>query len=149
MKAVIQRCRRAAVRIAGEVVAETGAGLMVLVCVMEGDTEKDSDRLASKIAAMRIFSDEAGKMNLSVIQTGGDVLVVSQFTLAGDIRKGHRPSFISAASPAEGERLYLDFCRRMEEKIGKKVAHGVFGADMEVELINDGPVTIIADTSQL
>ncbi len=149
MKAVIQRCSHSSVSIDGKKVAEAGAGLMVLVCVMHGDTEKDSEKLASKISAMRIFSDEGGKMNLSVIQTGGDVLVVSQFTLAADIRKGHRPSFIAAAAPAEGERLYLDFCHRMEEKIGKRVEHGVFGADMQVELTNDGPVTIIADTSQL
>ena len=141
MRALVQRVSEAAVRVDGEVLGEIGPGLLILVCAMQGDTEAEAEALAAKIAKLRIFKDEAGKMNLALKDTGGAVLVVSQFTLAADTSRGNRPGFSSAAPPDVGERLYLHFARAMAEQ-GVPVATGRFGADMQVSLVNDGPVTI-------
>ncbi|NVK13851.1 MAG: D-tyrosyl-tRNA(Tyr) deacylase [Rhodobacteraceae bacterium] len=147
MRALIQRVSEASVTVDGEVIGETGPGLLVLVCAMAGDSEAQADHLAAKISKMRIFKDEAGKMNRSVLDTGGSVLVVSQFTLAADTRSGNRPGFSTAAAPADGERLYEYFAARLAA-LGLKTAKGRFGADMKVRLLNDGPVTIWMDTEQ-
>ncbi|SMX32470.1 D-aminoacyl-tRNA deacylase [Actibacterium lipolyticum] len=144
MRALIQRVTEASVRVDGAVIGETGPGLLILVCAMQGDTEKQADQLAAKITKLRIFNDDAGKMNLSLRDTGGSALVVSQFTLAGDASRGNRPGFSSAATPAEGEKLYDYFVQRMQaEGIGTQT--GKFGADMKVSLTNDGPVTLWLD----
>lgn len=145
MRAVIQRVSRARVSVAGEVAGEIGHGLMILVCAMQGDTEAEADRLAAKIAKLRIFKDAEGKMNLSVKDAGGACLVISQFTLAADLR-GNRPGFSTAASPADGQRLYEYFTARLAAE-GLPTANGRFGADMDVELLNQGPVTITMDTA--
>ena len=129
----------------GAVVGEVGAGLMILICAMQGDTEADADKLAAKICKLRIFKDDAGKMNLSVKDSGGGALIVSQFTLAADLR-GNRPGFSYAAAPDEGKRLYEYFSSRIAAE-GVAVANGIFGADMDVSLNNDGPVTIWMDTA--
>ena len=141
MRAILQRVSRASVSVAGEVVGQIGPGLMILVCAMQGDDEGRADQLAAKIAKMRIFKDAAGKMNLSLRDTGGAALIVSQFTLAADLR-GNRPGFSTAAPPEEGKRLYDYFTARMRDVEGIPVANGIFGADMDVALNNDGPVTI-------
>ena len=146
MRAVLQRVTEAQVRVGGALVGETGKGFLILVCAMGGDTEAQAEKLAAKIAKLRIFNDDQGKMNLSVRDTGGSALVVSQFTLAADLR-GNRPGFSTAAAPAEGERLYLHFSQALEKE-GVPVANGRFGADMAVSLVNDGPVTIWMDTDQ-
>ena len=145
MRALLQRVSQAAVEVDGKTIGETGPGLLVLVCAMQGDTEAQADALAAKIAKLRIFQDEAGKMNRALLDTGGGALVVSQFTLAADTKRGNRPGFSSAAPPAEGERLYLHFARALEGQ-GITVATGQFGADMQVSLTNDGPVTIWVET---
>lgn len=147
MRAVLQRVSRAAVSVDGVQAGQIGAGLLILVCAMQGDTEAEADRLAAKIAKLRIFKDDAGKMNLSVRDAGGAALVVSQFTLAADLR-GNRPGFSYAAAPDEGRRLYEYFTARLAGE-GIPVANGVFGADMDVDLVNQGPVTIWMDTDQL
>lgn len=141
MRALIQRVSEAAVRVDGEIVGEIGPGLLVLVCAMEGDTEANADTLAAKISKLRIFKDDADKMNRSVVDTGGAALVVSQFTLAADTSRGNRPGFSTAARPDEGERLYEYFADQLRGH-GIEVAQGLFGADMKVALVNDGPVTI-------
>jgi D-tyrosyl-tRNA(Tyr) deacylase len=141
MRALIQRVTDAQVAVAGEVIGRTGPGLMILVCAMQGDTEQAAERLAAKIAKLRIFTDAAGKMNRSLLDTGGGALVVSQFTLAADTSRGNRPGFSTAAPPEEGERLYLHFARTLAA-LGPQVETGRFGADMAVSLTNDGPVTI-------
>lgn len=146
MKALIQRVTSSSVTIDGDVVGEIGHGLMILLGVVEGDTEADAEWLSGKCVRMRIFADENGVMNRSVIDTDGEVLVVSQFTLAANIKKGNRPSYIEAAGHETAIPLYESFCSHIETLIGKKVARGRFGADMKVKLINDGPVTIIADS---
>lgn len=146
MRLVIQRVTRASVSIAGSVHSSIDAGMMVLVGVEAGDTPADVEWLAGKVAALRIFNDEAGVMNRSIIDAGGDLLAVSQFTLTASTRKGNRPSYIRAARPEEAVPLYELFCSMMEEHLGKEVKRGVFGADMQVGLINDGPVTIIIDS---
>ncbi len=146
MRAVLQRVTRAEVRVGDELVGETGKGLLILVCAMAGDSEAQAEKLAAKIAKLRIFKDDQGKMNLSIRDIGGGALVVSQFTLAADLR-GNRPGFSTAAPPAEGERLYLHFSRCLDRE-GVPVANGRFGADMAVSLVNDGPVTIWIDTDQ-
>ena len=146
MRLVIQRVTRASVSIAGSVHSSIDAGMMVLVGVETGDTPVDVEWLAGKVAALRIFNDEAGVMNRSIIDVGGDLLAVSQFTLTASTRKGNRPSYIRAARPEEAVPLYELFCSMMEERLGKEVKRGVFGADMQVGLINDGPVTIIIDS---
>ncbi len=143
MRAVLQRVSRASVTVEGQVTGEIGPGLMILICAMEGDTDAQADQLAAKIAKMRIFKDEAGKMNLSIRDIGGAALVVSQFTLAADLR-GNRPGFSTAAKPEEGKRLYDYFSARLRAE-GVPVANGIFGADMDVSLNNDGPVTIWMD----
>ena len=147
MRALLQRVSRASVSVDGAVVGEIGAGLLILVCAMQGDDEVQADKLAAKIAKLRIFKDAAGKMNLSVKDTGGAALVVSQFTLAADLR-GNRPGFSYAAAPDEGRRLYEYFSARVAAE-GILLANGVFGADMDVALNNDGPVTIWMDTDDL
>ena len=144
MRALIQRVTEAQVAVAGEVIGRCGPGLLVLVCAMQGDTEEAAERMAAKIAKLRIFKDDAGKMNRSLLDTGGGALVVSQFTLAADTRSGNRPGFSTAAPPAEGERLYLHFARALAA-LGPQVETGRFGADMAVSLTNDGPVTIWLD----
>jgi D-aminoacyl-tRNA deacylase len=144
MKAVIQRVRSAAVEVEGEEVSRIGPGLLVLLGVGRGDGEGEADYLAEKIAGLRIFPDREGKMNLSLGDTGGEILAVSQFTLYGDCRRGRRPGFSAAAPPEEGKRLYEYFCRRLQAA-GFPPGKGVFGAEMLVRLENDGPVTIILE----
>lgn len=146
MRALVQRVSQAAVRVDGEVIGEIGDGLLILVCAMEGDTEDAPAKLAAKIAKLRIFRDDQDRMNRSLLDTGGAALVVSQFTLAADTRRGNRPGFSSAAAPEDGARLYEAFGDAMRAQ-GVKVAKGRFGADMKVSLINDGPVTIWMDTA--
>ena len=147
MRAVLQRVTEARVHVDGQLIGETGKGFLILVCAMGGDTENQAEKLASKIAKLRIFKDDQGKMNLSVKDIGGSALVVSQFTLAADLR-GNRPGFSTAAPPAEGERLYRHFSQALAAE-GVPVANGQFGADMAVSLVNDGPVTIWMDTAAL
>ena len=146
MKIVIQLVARASVTIGGEKVSEIGKGLMILVGVVEGDTSEDMEWLALKTANMRIFNDENGVMNRSVIDTDGEILAVSQFTLAASTKKGNRPSYIHAAGHELAIPLYDAFCNKLAELTGKTTKKGVFGADMQVELVNDGPVTIIVDS---
>lgn len=141
MRALIQRVTEASVTVEGEVIGEIGAGLLILVCAMQGDTEAQADKLAAKGAKLRIFKDEADKMNRSLLDVGGAALVVSQFTLAADTRSGNRPGFSTAAPPDEGKRLYEYFADRMAAQ-GVPVQTGRFGADMKVALVNDGPITI-------
>ncbi len=144
MRALIQRVSEAAVRVDGEVLGAVGAGLVVLVCAVAGDDDTRPAALAAKVARLRVFRDVAGKMNLSLKETGGAALVVSQFTLAADTSRGNRPGFSGAADPATGERLYLAFAEALRAE-GVPVATGRFGADMKVSLVNDGPVTIMLD----
>lgn len=141
MRALIQRVAHASVTVEGEKIGQTGPGLLILICAMAGDGEAQADQLAAKIARLRIFKDEAGKMNRSVLDIGGGALVVSQFTLAADTSRGNRPGFSTAAPPAEGERLYQYFAAQLAAQ-GVPVETGQFGADMKVALLNDGPVTI-------
>jgi D-aminoacyl-tRNA deacylase len=148
MRAVVQRVSRAEVRVEGRVTGAIGKGLAVLLGVAREDGESDADLLADKVANLRIFEDEAGKMNLAVSELSRAVLVVSQFTLLGDARKGNRPSFVDAAAPDTANALYERFCARLREK-GLAVAKGVFRAHMDVELVNDGPVTILLDSRRL
>ncbi|MAC80559.1 MAG: D-tyrosyl-tRNA(Tyr) deacylase [Rhodobacteraceae bacterium] len=145
MRALLQRVTEARVTVNGAVIGETGPGLMILVCAMAGDTEAQADKLAAKIAKLRIFPDEDGRMNLSILDIRGSALIVSQFTLAADTSRGNRPGFSSAAPPQDGERLYDYFCRQVSLQ-GISVATGRFGADMDVSLINKGPVTIWMDS---
>lgn len=145
MRVVIQRVASSRVRVAGRIVGEIGRGLLVLVGVTHGDTADGARYLAGKTASVRIFEDEQGRMNRSVSDVGGGVLVVSQFTLYADCRKGRRPSFDAAAPAAEAEALYEEFVRAVRSA-GLQVATGVFQAHMEVELVNDGPVTLLLDT---
>lgn len=148
MRAVIQRVSRAQVRVGEEIAGNIGRGLLIFLGVARSDSELDASWMASKIAALRIFEDTEGKLNRSVLDTGESVLVVSQFTLLGDGRKGNRPSFQDAASPEEGERLYSAVCRLLEEA-GLSVARGRFRATMDVELVNHGPVTILLDSKKM
>ena len=147
MRAVIQRVTRASVTVDGRVAGEIGAGLLVLLGVSRTDNPESASYLAEKIANLRIFSDEAGKMNLSVLDAGGSALVVSQFTLYGDTRGGRRPSYVQAAPPEEANRLYQEFVRSMRA-LGVTVETGVFQARMQVEMVNDGPVTILLDSEK-
>lgn len=146
MRIVIQRVLRASVSIDGATHSTIGPGLLVLVGVETGDTEADARWLADKTAALRIFPDDNGVMNRSVTDAGGELMAVSQFTLTASTRKGNRPSYIRAAAPDTSLPLYGDYCRILSERTGYPVATGVFGADMKVELVNDGPVTIIIDS---
>lgn len=145
MRAVVQRVSRGAVRVDGEVVGAVGRGLLVLLGIAREDAEAEAAWMADKLAALRIFEDAAGKMNLSVAEIGGGLLLVSQFTLLGEARKGNRPSFTGAASPEAALDLYQRVCALLRAK-GLPVSQGVFRAAMEVELVNDGPVTLILDT---
>lgn len=146
MRAVVQRVSRAAVAVEGVSVADIGPGLLVLLGVATDDSEEDVQWLATKIVRMRIFADQAQAMNRSVVETGGDALVVSQFTLQASTKKGNRPSFIAAARPEEAVPLYESFVERLSLEIGRPVSTGRFGADMQVSLVNDGPVTIVIDS---
>ena len=145
MRALVQRVTEASVEVDGAVVGQTGPGLLVLVCAMAGDDEDGADRLALRVAKLRIFRDDGGRMNRSLLDMGGGALVVSQFTLAADTRTGNRPGFSSAAAPDDGRRLYERFAASLAAQ-GVTVETGRFGADMTVRLVNDGPVTIWLDT---
>ena len=145
MRIVLQRVKEASVTVAGEKISEVGPGLLLLVGVANGDGEPEADWLAEKIAGLRIMPDEAGKMNLSIRDTGGAVLAVSQFTLLADTRKGKRPSFIKAAPPEEATRLFDYFCEQVSTAGVATVEKGRFGAMMDVQLVNDGPVTIVLE----
>ncbi|MEM7425196.1 MAG: D-aminoacyl-tRNA deacylase [Pseudomonadota bacterium] len=141
MRALIQRVAKASVDVDGETIGKSGRGLMILVCAMQDDEEAQADALARKIVNLRIFADEAGKMNKSLLDIGGSALVVSQFTLAADTSRGNRPGFSAAAAPDKGDALYQHFCGAVRSH-GVQVETGRFGADMQVKLTNDGPVTI-------
>jgi D-tyrosyl-tRNA(Tyr) deacylase len=145
VRVVLQRVKNASVTVSGERISEIGAGLLLLVGVALGDGEGEASWLAEKIAGLRIFNDEDGKMNLSVRDVGGEILAVSQFTLLADTRKGKRPSFIKAALPEEAEPLFDYFCERLREAGIASVETGSFGAMMDVALVNDGPVTIVLE----
>ena len=146
MRALLQRVTEASVSVDGEVVGATGPGLLILVCAMPGDSHDTAEALAAKVSKLRIFHDEAGKMNLSLMQAGGSALVVSQFTLAADTSRGNRPGFSGAAKPDEAETLYLHFAQALQA-LGIATQTGRFGAEMQVTLTNDGPVTIWLDTA--
>ena len=148
MKAVIQRVSSASVTIEGNKVAEIGDGLLVLLGIVNEDTLEDIKWLSNKIVNLRVFGDENNVMNLSLLQTNGDAIVVSQFTLHASTKKGNRPSYIQAAKPEVAIPLYEAFVKQLETDLGKQVQTGEFGADMKVDLRNDGPVTIIIDTKQ-
>lgn len=146
MRAVIQRVLEASVEIDERVVSKIGPGLLILLGVEDGDASEDVGWLSGKAARMRIFSDAEGKMNRSVLETGGEVIVVSQFTLNASTKKGNRPSFLRAALPGVSEPLYEGFCAALELELEKPVGRGIFGAEMKVALVNDGPVTIVIDS---
>lgn len=146
MRVVIQRVSRSSVKVAPDYFQEIGWGLMVLVGVEKGDTAEDAEYLARKTAALRIFDDESGVMNRSVVDVDGEILSISQFTLLASTRKGNRPSYIRSAGGEEARTLYEAYCNRLSEQSGREVKRGIFGAHMEVELVNDGPVTIIIDS---
>ena len=148
MRAVIQRVSRAQVSVKGEIAAQVGHGLLVLLGVAATDTEKDADYLAERITNLRIFDDDQGKMNLSIMDVSGEMLVVSQFTLYGDVRRGRRPSYSDAAEPAMANKLYECFVDQVRA-FGLKAETGVFQAMMQVSLVNDGPVTILLDSKKL
>jgi len=145
VRIVLQRVRNASVTVEGEEISEVGPGLLLLVGVERGDGETEADWLAEKVAGLRIFGDENGKMNLGVRDVGGEILAVSQFTLIADTRKGKRPSFVGAAPPEEAERLFDYFCERLRAAGVGSVKTGSFGAMMDVALVNDGPVTIVLE----
>ena len=146
MRTVIQRVQHCSVTIDGQLKSNIGSGMLVLVGIEDLDTQEDIEWLCKKIANLRIFDDENGVMNRSVIDTGGEVMVVSQFTLHASTKKGNRPSYIHASKPDFAIPMYESFCAEMGLQIGKNVATGVFGADMKIELLNDGPVTILIDS---
>lgn len=146
MRVVIQRVRHASVTINGNLKSAIQGGLLVLVGIEDSDNQDDIEWLCKKIVNLRIFDDENGVMNRSILDTGGDILVVSQFTLHASTKKGNRPSYIKAAKPDVSIPLYEAFCAQMEADLGKSISTGTFGADMKVELLNDGPVTILMDT---
>lgn len=147
MKAVIQRVQRASVTVDGKITGSVEKGYLLLLGVMEGDSEADAEIMARKTAALRIFTDENDKMNQSVLDVNGGVLVVSQFTLCADCKKGNRPSFSASAPPDEAKRLYEYFCGELRKNGVQRVETGVFGAHMDVSLVNDGPVTILYDST--
>ncbi len=146
MKAVIQRVIESSVSVDGKIVGASNKGYMILVGVMKGDTEKEADLLARKVSTLRVFEDENGKMNLSILDIDGEILAISQFTLCADCKKGNRPSFTPSEAPEKANELYEFFCEKLKEYGIKRVEKGIFGADMKVSLINDGPVTICFDT---
>ncbi len=146
MKAVIQRVKEASVSVDGKIVGACNEGYMILLGAAEGDTLEDVEILARKTANLRVFCDEFDKMNKSILDIDGEILAISQFTLCADVKKGNRPSFINALEPVKAEEYYNIFCQKLLENGVKKVDKGIFGADMKVSLINDGPVTILYDT---
>lgn len=146
MRALLQRVSSSAVSIGGETVSSIGPGLLILLGIEQVDDESDIAWLCQKISQMRIFSDTEGKMNLSLLDVGGEALVVSQFTLHASTKKGNRPSFLKAAAPAHSEPLYESFCAKLGTILSKPAARGIFGADMQVSLTNDGPVTVWLDS---
>jgi D-tyrosyl-tRNA(Tyr) deacylase len=146
MRAVIQRVSKASVSIGGKLNAAIGKGLLILIGIEDADVDEDVYWLTTKIINLRIFNDEEGVMNLSLLDVGGEILLVSQFTLHASIKKGNRPSYIKASKPALAIPIYEQVIKQLESNLNRPIATGVFGADMEVELINDGPVTIIIDT---
>lgn len=146
MRAVIQRVKHASVTVNEEKVADIGQGMMILLGIEDNDNQEDIEWLCKKITSLRIFDDEDGVMNLPIGTIGGEMLIISQFTLYASTRKGNRPSYIRAAKPEISKPLYENFCKAIETMTGKKPATGIFGADMKCELLNDGPVTIIIDT---
>ena len=148
MRSVVQRVTKASVSVGGEVTGEIGRGLLILLGVCDGDTEKDVQYMADKIAGLRIFEDKDGKMNLSSADVGGELLAVSQFTLYGDCRKGKRPNFSAAGKAEHANELYRKFAEALRER-GFRTQTGKFGADMQVELVNDGPVTILIDSQKI
>ena len=147
MKAVVQRVNNASVTVENKVVGEINKGYMLLLGVVEGDTNEDAIILARKVASLRVFSDENDKMNKSILDIDGEILVVSQFTLCADCKKGNRPSFSSSAPPEIAKKMYEDFCEELKQNGIKKVEKGIFAADMQVSLVNNGPVTICLDTT--
>lgn len=149
MKAVLQRVTHANVVVENELISEINNGFLILLGVENGDTKADADVLSKKISGLRVFEDENGKMNLSLTDTNGSVLVISQFTLLADCRKGRRPSFINAGAPDVANELYKYFCERIKNDGIEDVKKGIFGADMKVSLLNDGPVTILLDSKEL
>jgi len=148
MRAVVQRVAEASVKVAGECVGRIDVGLVVLLGVEKGDSPQDAEYMSEKIAGLRIFADDQDRMNLSVLDIGGSVLMISQFTILGDVRRGRRPSFTDAAEPELADELY-EQCNRLLRLRGLTVATGIFRADMQVQLINDGPVTILLDSRKL
>ena len=146
MRAVIQRVAKASVKVDGQVTGSIGKGLLILVGIEDADTQEDIDWLTKKIVGLRIFDDENGVMNLSVMEIEGSILAVSQFTLMASTKKGNRPSYIRASKGDFAQPMYEKFCQALEKESGKKTEKGIFGADMKVSLLNDGPVTIIMDT---
>lgn len=146
MRALVQRVSKASVSVEGKTVGECERGYMILFCAVEGDVEADIDLLAHKTVNLRINRDEAGKMNKSILETGGEVLCISQFTLAADTRKGNRPSFIKAMPPETASKYYDMYCDALKALGVKHIGKGIFGADMAVSLVNDGPVTVMLDT---
>lgn len=146
MRTVTQRVQHASVTIDGQLKSEIGKGLLILVGIEDRDTQEDIEWLAKKIAHLRIFDDENGVMNRSIIESDGTVMIVSQFTLHASTKKGNRPSYIHASKPDIAIPMYEAFCSEMELQLGKQVATGTFGADMKIELVNDGPVTILIDS---
>lgn len=149
MRLLIQRVSEASVRVDDRVTGEIGAGLLVLVGITHADTEATEDRMVEKLVKLRIFSDDEGKMNKSVIDVGGSVLAVSQFTLYADAKNGNRPSYTDAARPEQASPAFDRFVAKLSSKLGKPVPTGVFGADMKVSLVNDGPVTVWLDSAEL
>lgn len=149
MKVVLQRVTHAQVVVEGELISKIDNGFLVLLGVENGDTKEDADVLSKKIANLRVFEDENGKMNLSLLDTNGSMLIISQFTLLADCRKGRRPSFVNAGAPDIANELYEYFCERIKIDGVADVKKGVFGADMKVSLLNDGPVTIVLDSKEL
>ena len=146
MKAVIQRVSKASVTVDGEIISEIGKGYLILLGVMDDDNESDAEVIARKTSTLRVFEDEDGKMNLDIQKVDGEILAVSQFTLCADVKKGNRPSFAHSAHPDRANELYEYFCDKLLENGVKSVKKGVFGADMKVQLLNDGPVTILYDS---
>ena len=146
MRALIQRVSNASVKVDGKTVGECKNGYMILFCAVEGDREEDIELLARKTVNLRVFDDENGKMNLSILDIGGEVLCISQFTLAADTRKGNRPSFIKAMAPDTASKYYDKYCLTLKNLGVKSVGKGIFGADMKVSLLNNGPVTVMLDT---
>lgn len=149
MRAVVQRVSGASVAVSGETVGKCGRGFLILLGVAKGDTEADADVLAAKLSKLRVFEDGNGKMNLSLSDIGGELLIISNFTLYADCRHGNRPDFLMAEAPAEANRLYEYFTDRMKTLSGCPTETGVFGADMKVSIENDGPVTLVIDSPEL